>query len=268
MERDQRIGLNIGSGLPWTAAPVVGLPLAAWMTRRAGYDFWQVLPFRSVTVAGLKRTRVPIRFAEPAWNATTLWAHLRGEPGVEGPTKWQDPLFFPGPEKCEGVFDEIVTELGPTPVWHDADFVWLPGLTEVHPGLGMTISQLLEAAKKGGWPETRPHCYVIDLRHLRRIGDNGLTFGPWRVALAALLPCTGLIHVQASAGEEWRGFINGKPTELARMLRFARDWGYTGPFVVEYDTRATGLSGLLPWVLAKNLRLVRERIEENIESIY
>ena len=251
-----RIGLNIGSMLPWSAVPVVGLPLATWITRRAGYAFWQVLPFRSVAVAGLRETGVPIRFAEPAWNPTTFARHFSGKPSPAGTrTKLQDPLFFGDPDTCDQLFNQVLQEFDVTPIYHTIE-EGRKGLVEVHRGLKKSIRDLAILARRD--PSIR---FVTDLKHLRSMDPV-----PWwdssETMLEVLLPFTNPIHVQAIDGEEWRNFINGKQTKLAEMLQFIRDWGYGGPFVVEYDPRATGLSGLFPWVLAKNLRLVRERIEE------
>ena len=255
-----RIGLNIGSMLPWSAVPVVGLPLATWITRRAGYAFWQVLPFRSVTVDGLKRAGIPVRFAEPAWNATTFRDYFQRRLGAEGGhTKLQDPLFFPDPQECARIFKRVVGYFAAQPIYHNIE-VGRDGLVEVHLGLEKSIRDLAILAEKN--PSVR---FVIDLKYLRSMGPV-----PWwdssETALEVLLPFTNLLHVQAINTEEWRDFIKGKPTKLAEMLRFIRDWGYAGPFVVEFDPRATGLSGLFPWVLAKNLRRVRERVEEQLEG--
>lgn len=255
MERDERIGLNIGSGLPWTAVPGIGLPMAAWMTRKAGYGFWQVLPFRSVSVAGLVRTGIPVRFAEPAWNATTFLAHLQGKSGTAGgPAKLQDPLFFSDPETCDQLFGQILQEFNATPIHHHLKMMHKGGLVEVHPGLEGTVDEWVAAAKDAG---LKP--FAVDLCHLRRFPVSRLAM--WKT-LEHLLPLASLIHVQAVSGDEWQKFISGNSTLLGGMIRFAQNQGYTGPFVVEYDPRATGPTGILPWVLADNLRRVRERIEE------
>ncbi len=260
------IGLNIGSLLPWVAIPILGPIIAALITKFAGFGFWQILPLRGITVFLLRLPKlvgVWVRFAQPAWNATTLWAHLRGRLGSEGmPTMWQDLLFFPGPEICKRRFEDFILKLGARDVDHyTGQSFTANGLVEIHPGLQKTPVQLVHLAKTQGVR------FVKDTRHLRRAGresEGKSKIGPWREALEALLPYTELIHVQAIDGEEWRGFIDGEPTELAEMLQFIRDWGYDGPFVVEYDPRATGPLGLLPWILAKNLRRVRERIEEQL----
>ncbi len=101
-DREQNgIGLNIGSLLPWVAIPILGPVIAALITKYAGFSFWQILPLRGITVILLKLLRfvgIWARFAQPAWNATTLWAHIRRKLGAEGmPTMWQDVLFFPDP---------------------------------------------------------------------------------------------------------------------------------------------------------------------------
>ena len=248
MERDKRIGLNIGSGLPWTAVPVIGLPIATWMTRKAGYSFWQVLPFRSVTIAGLKRTGIPVRFVEPAWNPTTFLAHFRGILGAEGmKTKLQDPLFFADPETCDDLFKEILEVFHPQPIYHELSKMQEGGWVEVYPGLRMNPERLEAIAQRMGVGKP----YVVDFRHLRSFRMSRLTM--WK-ALERLLPFTGLIHVQAVDGEEWQGFIAGNSTLLGSIIQFAAKEGYDGPFVVEYDPRATGLSGLLPWRLANKFQ--------------
>lgn len=258
------IGLNIGSLLPWVVIPIFGPVVAVIITRFAGFGFWQILPLRGITVVLLKLLKpvgVWVRFAQPAWNATTLWAHLRGKLGAEGmPTMWQDVFFFPGPKICKRRFEDFIFELGARDVDHYTGHSFTAnGLVEIHPGLQKTPAQLSELASTQGVR------FVIDTRHLRRQGresEGKSRIGPWRETLGALLPYTELVHVQAIEAEEWRDFLAGKRTKLGQMLQFIRDWGYAGPFVVEFDPRATGLSGLLPWRLAKNLKRVRERVEE------
>lgn len=264
-DREQNgIGLNIGSLLPWVAIPILGPIIAALITRFAGFGFWQILPLRGITVVLLRLLKpagIWVRFAQPAWNATTLWTHIRKKPGAEGMlTMWQDVLFFPSPSTCKRRFKSFILEIGARDVDHYTGHSFTAnGLVEIHPGLQKTPTQLAQLAKAQGVR------FVTDTRHLRREGrerEGKSRIGPWREAQEALLPYTELVHIQALDAEEWRDFLTGKPTGLEEMLRFIRDWNYNGPFVVEFDPRATGLSGLFPWTLAKNLRRVRERIEK------
>jgi len=83
---------------------------------------------------------------------------------------------------------------------------------------------------------------------------------------AVLLRHTSLIHVQAWNGLEWKKFVAGEKTNLEVLLRYAVQEGFKGDFVVEY--RPSSIGGiaeiLFPWVLAKSLRLVCERVAEII----
>lgn len=259
MNRD-RIGLSIASLLPWSAIPVIGLKIAARMTKRAGYSFWQVLPLRSATATSLKATGIPVRFAEQAWNATTFIAHFRGKPGAEGaPTKLHDPLFFPNPKGCDRRFAQIRQIPGVKLISHHLAEMSEGWLVEIHPGLQRSVSELKAIVTEAEW---RP--YVIDLRHLRRFAD-GFGFSEWQQALGTLLPFTSLIHIQAKSSLEWLGFLRGRKVELAQMLIFIKDWGYDGPFITEFKPLIMGSTDLLPSNMTSNFWRAWGRIKSYLD---
>jgi len=252
---EERIGVNIASMLPWAAVPVIGLWIAGWISEKAGFSFWQVLPIRSVSVPALKKLHVSIRYVEPAWNATTLLGHLRGRLGSENmPTMWQDVLFFPNPAVCSKVFREVAS-LGVTFITHHVES---GSLVEFHPGLGISATELVRRAYGPGG-------VVIDTRHIRRTEAGDLRpANEYGADFAALLPLSVLIHVQAWDAREWKRFAEGKRTNLEAMLKYAVQHGFLGDFVVEYRPGAIGgiLEIVFPWILAKSLRSVRCRIDE------
>jgi sugar phosphate isomerase/epimerase len=167
------------------------------------------------------------------------------------PTTWLDPLFFPAPEVCQKIFAQVWEELGAVPIHHRQ--VFEEGLIEVSPLMEVPLEEVLN----GGVG------VVVDLRHLRRMGDlSRSSFVAAQDLLGTLLPRTQLIHVQAWDAAEWRDFLAGRYSQLQVLLGEAVAGGYTGPFVIEFDPRAFGPTGLLPRNLAKNLRRVRERVED------
>ncbi|MFH1955454.1 MAG: hypothetical protein ABIJ36_00895 [Patescibacteria group bacterium] len=83
---------------------------------------------------------------------------------------------------------------------------------------------------------------------------------------AVLLPHTSLIHVQAWDSLEWKKFVAGETTNIEVMLRYATQWSFMGDFVVEYRPGAIGgiAEILFPWILAKSLLRIQERVAEII----
>lgn len=129
-------------------------------------------------------------------------------------------------------------------------------MLEVHPGCGIEVDRLLSQVSELG---ERP--LVLDTRHLRRgEGEARLPFAEALRLLRELVPHTALVHVQAWDSLEWQKFLVGGYTQLRVMIETLVREGYLGPFVVEFDPRALGPGGLLPWVLASNLNLVWQRL--------
>ncbi|MFH1566251.1 MAG: hypothetical protein ABIB98_03590 [bacterium] len=257
-KRNGRIGVNIASMLPWSAVPLIGLWIAKWISKKAGFAFWQVLPLRSVSASGLRKVRVPIKYIEPAWNATTLLGHLNGELGSEHmPTMWQDVLFFPSPSKCEGIVQEVVLAFeGVHEISHNLSRSGV--LVEFHPNLGVSAKDLALSLNE----------VVLDTKHIRQdVGGNLRPASDYLEDWTRLFPVTRVIHVQAWDEEELEWILAGyTKSALEVLLNYALRHGFEGDFVVEYRPGAIGgiVEILFPWILAKSLRRVRERVEEII----
>lgn len=255
-----KIGLNIASTLPWIVIPRIGLPLAAGLTRTAGFEFWQVTPLRGVTITALKRAGIKILFAEPAWNATTLRGHLSKRMGSGGlPTKIYDVIFFPDPIGCRELLKQIVKMFGACTIYHELEKIQ-DGLVEVHPDLRVDGVELLKQISKSGG-SLKP--YVLDTRHLRRAprqaGQSLLE--PWRETLSLLAPYLGLVHVQALNATELRAFLDGEQTDLDWILTKLLELGYKGNYVIEMDPTSFGPQGMTLESIRRNLATFRQRVQ-------
>lgn len=267
----ERIGISLGSLLPWSAFPLwdflarsFALPLAAAMTKEIGASFWQVLPFKGVTAAALEKTEIPVRYAELAWNGTSLWRHIRGEDGNAGmPTKWQDVLLFPKPQVSRVRTAEIL-RMDPWPwfVTHDipeATESW-PGLVEIHPELNIPPGNLTLIAASC-LEMNRP--YVLDTKHMRRRHREGKPspLQPWELFLETLLPITQAVHIQPLNKEELIRTLAGYQTELWRMLGSLQE-GFEGDLIIEIQPTLWGTAVMLrPQKLVSSLRKVRNLLE-------
>lgn len=267
---NKRIGVNIGSMLPLSAIPIVGLSIAAWITRKAGYAFWQILPLRSVSVRSLKRAGgtpgIPVKYMEPAWNATTLLGHIQHRVGSEGmPTLWRDVLFFPSPGECVATYNAVYYAMGGVKqIRHDLRVD--RELVEVHPGLDRNASELLGIAQERGKKERGMGGFVLDTKHIRSQRDTTAkkSYTDFLQDFQQLLPYAKLIHVQAWNALEWKRFVNGRSSEMDLLLQEAKAKGFSGDLVVEYPPGS--ISGRWEWVnpqlLAKSLARIRERLEQ------
>jgi len=266
MERDKKgkVGISVGCFLPWSAIPILGLPLAAIATRLIGCSFWQVLPLRGAFRIVLKLIEflVRINFVEPAWNPIKWSDQLRGRPSPQGTRAYpKDWLFFPDPETSEDRFKMIVEETGATPIFHHLhEAEEGGGLVEVYPCLEMTAGELVEFAAGLG-----RKVFVIDTCHLRRRPKEGeeSPLWPWRETLVKLLDHTALIHFQQADKEELRRTLNGEETDLVRILRYLRG-RYDGPILIEVPPDMGPTYYLNPLRLLWTLYRVRKLIEAHL----
>jgi len=250
----RRLGVNLASILPWSA---YSLRIAERVTRQAGFAFWQVLPFWSVSGSSLMYAQVPTKYVESAWNATTLWRHLSKKPGSEGlPTKWQDVLFFPSPMSCLRRYDSVVYSSNIVEISHR---LRRGAFVEFHSGLKVPAKEM----SVHGFSKISKKWVVLDTYHLRHVGGGSFRpYKEWREDLITLAPLTALVHVQASGYLEWKRFEHGLATEMGDIINYLLAKGFTGNFVVEY--RPGTLWGndeiLFPRVLAQTLKEVRDSL--------
>ncbi|MEA2020126.1 MAG: hypothetical protein U9M98_00145 [Patescibacteria group bacterium] len=267
----EKIGISLGSLLPWCAFPLwdflarsFAIPIAAAMTKEIGASFWQVLPFKGVTAAALEKAEIPVRYAELAWNGTTLWRHLRGEEGNAGtPSMWQDILLFPHPRISTLRTSEfLLTFPEAVLIKHEipsASYKSWNYLTEIHPELDMPPGNLNLAA--ASCLETdKP--YVLDTKHMRREHREGIPspLQPWEVFWETLFPISQAVHIQPLSREELTRTLDGYQTELWRMLSYLES--FEGDLVIEIPPTLWEPRVMLkPKELGKSLRKVRKLLE-------
>ena len=257
----QRVGVNIGSWLPWPIVPKIGLRLAAQMTRQVGGSFWQLLPLRGVTAKTIKKVDIPSLYLQRAWNPISFWDQLRGRMGADKmKATWIDVVFFPPPKKSEQRFNELLKVTGATHVYHHLQTGVGNFLVEIHPGLKKTPEELVVWAQQQRRGEP---VFALDTRHLRRRCEEGASWNNWERALDLLLPFTVLIHVQPFDREELMKTLGGEATDLTRILTKIRAAGYPGKFVIEVPPDFLGPTYFLsiPGMI-KVLSKLRQLIEE------
>lgn len=258
-ENRSKIGINLASYLPKAAWDALAAILAA---HTAGYQFLQALPLRSMyrlyrgdIEAQLMQT-LPFTYLEEAWNPATslsqvLWGMVRRQPTT--PTL-VDYAFFPSQDESTRLVERLA-DLSHTPFANPRIIAhrfgqYAAALVEVHPGLWMTVDEIVTMAKVHALD--RP--LVIDTAHLRTpaspfwkaqrptyiVGDTLL--GDWREALPRLLPYATAIHVSPlRTTHELEACVFGQRTELADMLHVVRESGWIGDLIVEATLGMRGL---------------------------
>lgn len=274
------IGISLASYLPWSA--VFATRTAKW-AREAGYDFLQVVPFRSSghyyfhkeqAIHGVSETwkstlerGLSVLYVEEAWNPA--YTHRGKEPLT--PIKLEDRLFFPSRWQCVGIVDFFRKWGATLIVHHMEDSRNENSLLEVHPGLWKTAEEIRDTVAD--------QRLVLDLYHLRRypepyelahkppeIEDNRSLLGSWREAMVQLLPKTKVIHVSPSrekGSDEFLKFFARIETQLESMINFAKELGFEGDWVVE---ATLGKEGLQWWKLKRVMKRFRERLVEILEA--
>lgn len=253
MARKGRIGINIASYLPWA---VLNLRRVIRAAEEAGYDFLQILPLKSylplLGQQGMKPlqfdTSLPVRYLEDVWNSAESFAEVVAGKMSRDPTSptLLDYIVFPKREKADQLYDFLneradpVSGVRPTRIAHE--FGDEEALVEVHPGLWMTPTRIVDEVLEEG----RGPILVPDLWHLRHPAAPsyiahrplGITqdslLGRWDESLPVLLPHSAAVHVSPSRAEpELEQCVNGRPTELVRMMECVKASGFRGDFVVE-----------------------------------
>lgn len=277
-----RIGLNIGSLLPWSAFPAIdwvaryfAVPIAEKMTTQiGGIDFWQVLPLKGVTAKTLSKSGVTVEYIEKAWNPTTLLRHLVRKPGISGQqTKPEDVVFFPPPKVCKQRVEKITAKFPNAGlIGHNLYRPGIDGSTrmvEINPLMGLSVRAIAHYWAPGYaryFEDGRP--LVLDLKHIRREAPQYEFANPlpdWSLTFGHLLPFTGLIHVQPKGKLELQLTLNQVETELVHMLKTAFQLGYEGPCVIEVPPNLLGLSYLNPQLIVNCLNKLRQVVEEVIK---
>lgn len=260
-----RIGVSLASYLPWTA---VSAQRVAYWAKAAGYEFLQVVPFRSVSV--LVNGVLPVIYLEEAWNP----AYGARGPDPLTPILWHDRLFFPSREACIAAVHQF-RQFGARLISHDVGDLAAGDpdmLVEVHPGLWRTPREI--AAELCG------DRLVLDLYHMRRtprvdelahrpcsVSVTESLLGRWEESLLILLPRAAVVHVsplRSDGGRERRTFLRDQWTELEVMLRMLIRAGFDGDLVVE---ATLGLGGFAAAYLRANLCLFRERLASIIRVV-
>jgi hypothetical protein len=257
------IGISLASYLPWSA---MYPHWAARQAKAAGYRFLQVLPFRGLwnrlTVINRRALSIlPVWYLEDAWGHATSWRKLIS--------------FFPSREKAELLFEGLRRTYGrderrPQVIAHD--FEDPRALVEVHPGLWMTVDEILERASRHG----QERLLVPDLWHLRHdaIGEwldirpahiaAGTLLPSWQVSLPRLLLESEVIHLSPRRDrDEFGDCLAHRPTELGEMLACIRESGWKGRYVVE-ATRFPPRRSLNALALAGKLREFRHWVLEQV----
>jgi hypothetical protein len=260
------VGISLGSYLPWSA---VYPGWAARQAKAAGYQFLQVLPFRGlwhrISVINYRALSIlPVRYLEDAWGRPPSLCGISLSP------------FFPSQKRTDLLFEGIrgtyVGGDGRRPQVIGHDFKDPQTLVEVHPGLWMTVDEILEEAEQRG--QRSP--LVPDLWHLRHdaIGEwlairpTNVTVGTllpnWQVSLPRLLPKSGVIHLSPRRDrDEFGDCLAHRPTELGEMLACVREAGWRGHFVVE-ATRFPPRRSLNALSLVGELREFRHWVLEQL----
>ncbi len=251
-----RIGVSLASYLPWSA----------FFTRKAtrwaekdGFGFIGMLPLRgSVGIT----PSLPISYLEGAWNPVrSLREALSGQPTGQGLVpNIADWLFFPNPERSQEIFEAMkIRQPPPVIVVHSIE-EWQKGrLLEVSPRINMETSEIASWAKK------HRAQLVLDTYHLRRsvwehLDERGMPLEKWQLLIPRLLPFVKVVHVQPNQGDELSEIMRGEDTELHKMLRFIRQNGFSGHFMVE---ATLGAKGITLWKLRQMLRAMRQLVEDN-----
>jgi len=223
------------------------------MLREAGYDFLQIVPTRGLGGA-IKEvaTILPVEYTQQPWDpARNFWEGLRG--GLVNTSDKPDLLNFAifSTEKERGqVWESLFREDAQHPLMIVDNFAMDPtyqnSLIEIHVGLGLTPSQIVENLKR--MPLELPA--VVDLGHLRHPATekyrrhwprdvqkayNKAEMGPigdWPTSLRATLPFARAIQVQNVPGE-LEACLAGQSTVLEEMLALIREASFSGDYIVE-----------------------------------
>lgn len=239
-----RIGLDLGTLVPWSAIPFPYLSMAicAQITRAAGYAFWQARPLRGVSASALRKSGIPVKSIEPMWDYDPrnlkLW--LRYLPFRRGLNAAN--CFI----KLAAVFPEA---------WQIYDQLSAVVLNEINLYDHRDPAMLANAGSLG-------QQYALDLWHIRQNTKNGEMFTAnepdVQKLIGAMLPTTRIVHVQTRSKVEFRSFMNGEWTELGQLLKTVRRSGYSGPYVVEIPPLLAGWT--TPQSYARGLKKFRESV--------
>lgn len=265
MERDKFI-VNIASLAPRSA---FDLDWAIEVAKETGYAGVSILPFWSCQTPQV--LDLPVELLEKAWNPGSfrdLWRGFRGDPTAP---KLQDLGLFPhSVEGCQEIFESWLARSNAQPVVHRWESFFelrhqgYNPLLEIAPGLWQSAKGILGTLGMQGLMGEK--AIALDLWHIRRnprpdeaVRYYGMTqgsaLGRWENTMVDLLPYTGLIDFHPRDPDELFATLNGKGTELQRMVFLAKQEGYRGPWRVEIHL---GLLGQLRFgQLTEALRATR-----------
>lgn len=263
-----RLGISLASYLPWSA----WFPeWAARQAREAGYEFLQVLPFRGVKEN--TKLPLPISYIEEAWNPGSLVEVISGKiKKMSRPPKLEDWLFFPERIKSTEIFLSWLIFREEWAILHKLFLRrhFKRALLEVSPGIWLNLKEIKKFARG------KRKILCLDLWHLRRDSreDELLSkpahlppvspLGPWQESLKELLPYTFVIHISPQRDfDELSACLAGKPTELEKMLKVIKDFGFEGDYIVE---ATLGLGGFNFRKLKKVMKEFHDWVRRLIEN--
>ena len=212
--------------------------------KRIGYDGVQAIPIWDLT-----GREEGILISQGPWNAVNSFLEaMQGKPGtLEVESKPEDWVVSPPPAECNKVIEQLIARDIPR-IYHNFDDE--PKTTkkyiEVHPGLGMTATEIFDLCQKKDME------VVIDFRHLRRgvlrhevalkpnlvVGESSLgrNLAGWIKTIDTLARLVKVVHVQPIGQEELEKFqAEPEKTQLGVLLSHTLSKCDVDIMVAEYN---------------------------------